>query len=123
VRDVIRIVCPHGLVATFVHDQGIWTAVITNTQTARDSETGEFIEYRYPVRCEACGKPGHPIVGDANQGTLNEALNHIDREGIEPVTLALRVGGRPRRWVAPAGTVTLVRWVDVLGRLDKMRHA
>ena len=101
--EVIRIVCPHGPVQTFFRDQGIWTTTITGQQTARDSETGEFIEYRYPVRCEPCGRPGHPIVADANQGALNEALNFIDREGIEPVTLTL--------------------WAGVLGRLDRMRHA
>ena len=103
--EVIRIVCPHGLVGTFFRDQGIWTTVITKQQTARDSETGQFIEYRYPVRCEECGTPGRPLVGDVTQQALNEAMHFIiNQERI------------PQR-------VPLALWVGITGRMDKIRHA
>ena len=76
--EVIRVVCPHGTVASFIRDGGIWTTVVTNVQTVRESETGEFIEYRYPIRCEQCGRPGRPLVADATQGALDEALDALD---------------------------------------------
>lgn len=116
--EVIRIVCPHGLVASFVRDQGIWTTAITNQQTARDSETGEFIEYRYPIRCEACGKRGHNITAPANQGTLNERLDLFD-EVLDPGDTKAVVELRLKSLAEALGE----NWPVYLEMRDKMRHA
>ena len=111
--EVIRVVCPHGTVASFIRDGGIWTTVITNVQTVRDSETGEFVEYRYPIRCEQCGRPGRPLVADATQRGLNEALDALD---------ALFDPGNA---TGPGVTdIPLAVWARVTGSdRDKFRHA
>ena len=116
--DVIRIVCPHGLVKTFFRDQGIWTTVITKQQTARDSETGQFIEYRYPVRCEACGRRGHNIATPANQGTLNERLDLFD-EVLDPGDTKAVVELRLKSLAEALGE----NWPVYLEMRDRMRHA
>lgn len=104
-REVVQVVCPHGPVQTFIHHEGHWSTVITEQQTARESETGEFIEYRYPVRCEECGTPDRPLVGDVTQQVLDEAMHFIiNQERI------------PQR-------VTLALWVRIMGQMDKVRHA
>jgi hypothetical protein len=95
--EVIRVTCPHTVVKTFFRDSGIWTTVISEVQMVSDSDSGAFIEHRYPVRCEACG-----VVADVNQSALNDALDFIDAHGIHPVTLSIFAG--------------------VVGRLDKVRH-
>lgn len=116
--EVVRIVCPHGLVATFIRDAGIWTTVITNVQTVRDSETGEFIEYRYPVRCEACGKRGHNTTAPANQGTLNERLDLFD-ELLDPGDTKAVVELPLKSLAAALGE----NWPVYLEMRDRMRHA
>jgi hypothetical protein len=68
--EVIRVTCPHTVVKTFFRDSGIWTTVISEVQMVSDSDSGAFIEHRYPVRCEACG-----VVADVNQSALNDALD------------------------------------------------
>lgn len=88
--EVARIVCPHGRVATFSRDATgrRWGAVLTEAQTVRDSDTGEFIEYRYAIRCSSCNSP-RGITADVTEDQLNEALNALDKAlpalGIVPV--------------------------------------
>ena len=79
-RTEVRVVCPHGTVATFVASSvpGVWVVNVRGAETVVE-------RWRHPMRCDRC-RPSVPINKQDAYGPILDRLVRTDSPAITRVS-------------------------------------